>query len=617
MAETVQATHQATAETFASQQSVASSTNGATVNGHSTQMTIVDTATEEESHTLTVEVPSSETIDSLVPSLVESAATAREPEPEQLTLQPRGAASSLDENTEPPASVAQSETEASESPAAVEPAPEAVALRANVESAQDLTTASAATAVDIEHASPDVTEASALAGETPEGPAPHEAESVSELSAVAAQTTEPVSRTASQSSALAVESLEASPDVQETASENTASEAEPIAPPTSEQSVPAVETLAPPVAETPASAAAIEQLASELIAEPAASSTIEPLVEFPLAESLADAPVIAAPIQPQIEPQAAAVDEAIEQLAAEQLVAIETTPAPAPIETLQPDTAIEDQLPHALALHAEAILETITEQLQVRESGIREIVTSFQVAPAIALLTPPAEVLSAPAAPTKQWKRTPRPTIPAMKPIYPADAVQMFGPQPLTLAGPSLPVQLRTFTEDRSTRKLHGSKRASLPSWVVSLVVATCLFLGAGSVMQFFTGSREPRAAAAQTNPQAATPVPAPVVEPHPFSRFIEVTGIRVVADLSRKSQVQYIVVNHSSIAINNASIRLAVRSAAESSGAPALFTVSAVVSLGPYQSKEIRTDLDSQLRSTAIPEWDNLRPDVQVSIEQ
>ena len=57
------------------------------------------------------------------------------------------------------------------------------------------------------------------------------------------------------------------------------------------------------------------------------------------------------------------------------------------------------------------------------------------------------------------------------------------------------------------------------------------------------------------------------------------------------------------------------IRSTSDSSASAPLFTVSvAVPSLGPYQSKEIKTDLDAGLRSASIPEWENLRADVQVS---
>ena len=126
------------------------------------------------------------------------------------------------------------------------------------------------------------------------------------------------------------------------------------------------------------------------------------------------------------------------------------------------------------------------------------------------------------------------------------------------------------------------------------------------------------KAAVVPSPSQAAASVPAaPAFEQHPFARFVEVTGLRVVADLSHRSQVQYIVVNHSSEQLSGMLIRIAVRSSADPAGAKPLFTVSAVIpSLGPHQSKEIRTDLDSQLRSSAIPDWEYLRTDVQVGTQ-
>ena len=129
---------------------------------------------------------------------------------------------------------------------------------------------------------------------------------------------------------------------------------------------------------------------------------------------------------------------------------------------------------------------------------------------------------------------------------------------------------------------------------------------------------KDAKAAVAPSPNQVAASVPtAPAFEQHPFARFVEVTGLRVVADLNHRSQVQYIVVNHSSEQLSGMLIRIAVRSSADPAGSAPLFTVSAVVpSLGPHQSKEIRTDLDSQLRASAIPDWEYLHTDVQVGTQ-
>ena len=97
------------------------------------------------------------------------------------------------------------------------------------------------------------------------------------------------------------------------------------------------------------------------------------------------------------------------------------------------------------------------------------------------------------------------------------------------------------------------------------------------------------------------------------MARFMEVTGLRVVADAGDQAQVQYTVVNHSTFDLSDIALRVSVRSTAGEK-APPLFTVTARVSrLGPHESKEIRTGLDSQLKPSQIPGWEHLRTEVKI----
>jgi hypothetical protein len=153
-------------------------------------------------------------------------------------------------------------------------------------------------------------------------------------------------------------------------------------------------------------------------------------------------------------------------------------------------------------------------------------------------------------------------------------------------------------------------------------VIATGVFLGAGTIFQHLSANRDVKVSStvAPAVPSVArvaesTPVE-PSFQPHPFAKFVEVTGLRVVMEPNRNPQVQYIVVNHASSQLTGMAIHVAVRSTKKPAGAPPLFTVSAVVpSLGPHESKEIRTDLDSDLRS-GLPGWEFLRTDVQIGVQ-
>lgn len=192
------------------------------------------------------------------------------------------------------------------------------------------------------------------------------------------------------------------------------------------------------------------------------------------------------------------------------------------------------------------------------------------------------------------------------------------------------------------------------PRWVIPLVVSLVVILAIASVVQKMSSSASAsvqstgaaslvKPAAKQTpaltrvsaaNGPAPAPTPAitlpatPAVNTpstpadleaeYPDARFIEVTGLRVVTDSHDHPQVQYLVVNHAATPLLGIGLRIAVRSAAAGDGSNPIFRVSArVPSLGPHESKEIRTDLDTRLKSTQIPEWENLRTEIRITSQQ
>ena len=285
------------------------------------------------------------------------------------------------------------------------------------------------------------------------------------------------------------------------------------------------------------------------------------------------------------------------------------------------DTAVElastaRSIADAFELRASELLAGIQAQIDAYQAQIGAIISKFQVQPAIALLPAAREIVTAPAAPDLQWKKAPRPRIPASKPKHFHYGTLLHPAQQIPLAGPCLPAELQNFIEPDMPEYPRRGVASGLPTWVISVILATALFLAGRMFLQSVTTNREgasPAVAQAASQTPAAAPQAAPF-EAHPFARFVEVTGLRVVDDSNHHPQVQYIVVNHSSSQLTDMLIHIAVRSSQSPSNAPPLFAVSAVVpSLGPHQSKEIRTDLDSELRASSIPDWESLRTDVQV----
>lgn len=278
-------------------------------------------------------------------------------------------------------------------------------------------------------------------------------------------------------------------------------------------------------------------------------------------------------------------------------------------------------LGQALELHAESLLESLQQQIEAYESQIGAIVASFQVQPNVALLPGASAIVAAPAPAAVEWIKAAIPRITGCKPAEISFHSLTSPAQAPTLAGPCLPPELQNFILETQSGRAAARSKVGPPAWILSLVIATTLFLGAGALLQRLAANRDARQAAATppstSQPAASTPA-APAFEQHPMARFVEVTGLRVVTDPDHRAQVQYIVVNHAGVELSGMVIRVAVRSSQDPSSAAPLFSVSAVIpSLGPHQSKEIRTDLDSRLQPSNIPDWQHLRTDVQVGSAQ
>lgn len=253
---------------------------------------------------------------------------------------------------------------------------------------------------------------------------------------------------------------------------------------------------------------------------------------------------------------------------------------------------------------------------EAMRDSIRAIQASFQDPGTDLLLCAPQEIVTAPAPPTEQWLRSPKIVFTPQAPRIAEFATVTAGPQAPTLAGPCLPPQLRNFTESQGSNSRPRNKRTGTPTWMVSVLVAMGLFVGAGGVIQYLTANRDAKAASVAVAPRASEPaLPAvPVVEEHPAARFVEVAGVRVVTAPNRKPQLQYLVINHSASEVTGLNVHIAVHSAESPTGTP-LFRVSSVIpSLAANQSKEIRTDLDAGLKTASIPDWQSLRTEILIA---
>lgn len=208
----------------------------------------------------------------------------------------------------------------------------------------------------------------------------------------------------------------------------------------------------------------------------------------------------------------------------------------------------------------------------------------------------------------------PRHSIEARPPVPAAPRYVEPQPEPISPSRPMLPSASQAPEENAllaaplppsvpmpMPMPVKTARRAILPGWLISVMVATILSLGGAALIRNM--ETEHKAEAASTGQAGAVPTEA-------SDRTVEVTALRVLGGPRFGWQLQYIVVNHSATDLGNLNLRIVVRST--NSRAP-LFTVSAVVTeLAAYSSREMTSEIQD-VRATDLPEWDRLKAEVQV----
>jgi hypothetical protein len=205
----------------------------------------------------------------------------------------------------------------------------------------------------------------------------------------------------------------------------------------------------------------------------------------------------------------------------------------------------------------------------------------------------------------------------AMHPAAPSSKI--FSPDSgprITLPGPTLPPDLAHFQDANLVTVIGDGKRTGkfrVPGWAVSfLVMLGLLVIGVAIVFWAMPVTHSN----AETQPPAVDEanVTAPQPAAHPLAQYIEVTGFRIVVDFNKKSEIHYLIVNHSGAELSDVTIYVTLRDASAKAGQPPLCRFSfRAPALGAFESKEMTSSIDKLSRSVTLPEWPDLRSEVQI----
>jgi len=211
---------------------------------------------------------------------------------------------------------------------------------------------------------------------------------------------------------------------------------------------------------------------------------------------------------------------------------------------------------------------------------------------------------------------------------YPVGPNRIAGPvsaPQMTLPGPALPPRLERFEEGNIVTGLgsdpRGKQDSAIPGWLITLAATLAVVVICVAVMFYVlpalsSSSRNPSSAAAATvSPRdGASPVSAVASSQQPLGKALEITGFRIGVDLTNKTVVQYIVVNHSSNEIAAATINVLVKAArGRFERSPIVSFSFRLPTIGPLESREMTTVLETPLRTGDVPDWQTLKPEIQV----
>lgn len=158
--------------------------------------------------------------------------------------------------------------------------------------------------------------------------------------------------------------------------------------------------------------------------------------------------------------------------------------------------------------------------------------------------------------------------------------------------------------------------RPGLPGWALALLFALAFVVIIGGGYFAYQKLRAP--AGAPRTAQAFEPpsLPSPeAVETHPITRHVEVTALRLTEDSKQREFVQFVVVNHSAAEIGNLAANVNLMAVTAKGERQPVGTFSFKIPLlGPYESKDLKTPLDTKLRVYELPDWQFLRTDFQLT---
>lgn len=211
--------------------------------------------------------------------------------------------------------------------------------------------------------------------------------------------------------------------------------------------------------------------------------------------------------------------------------------------------------------------------------------------------TPPGLAPAAPAA-MPQGMQPAAPTAPPQPPQAPPAA---YGPTaPPT---PAPPQQVYVIG--------NQNPRRGVPAWLAASLTIAVLGGGLFALYRYIA-----RGGSGQTGAGQATTLERPTAQTsqHPFAKYVEVTGIRLLETADKKLVARFVVVNHAPAPLSGFRLRVTLEASNASPGEAVIAVVDASPgTLPPHGIREVEAPLVTHLKVYELPDWQFLRARVEI----
>jgi hypothetical protein len=157
---------------------------------------------------------------------------------------------------------------------------------------------------------------------------------------------------------------------------------------------------------------------------------------------------------------------------------------------------------------------------------------------------------------------------------------------------------------------------AAIPTWLMSILFALVfggVVFGAYSIWQGL--KKEPSATSQDSAPANPSAVTATGAGNNPLLKQIEVAGLRLTQNKAKKTEIRFLVVNHSGGEVQDVAGTLSLRArTSKRDEEPIGACAFKLPSLGPYESKDMVCILNTKLKVYELPDWQNLEAQLQIT---